>query len=641
MKATRLIVSAVLFWVGMAPHIPASVIIPLPPAAALQASDAVFRGTVVGSTVYQNAAGLIFTRTSLRVDEAFKGKFPAILAVVERGGNLNGLDDFCGLSPQFQMGGEYLLFVQRGPDGALHCTQGSASALLLQPAAGGPHPRLATSSYLATVQTWLDAMRSLISRSPAAGADETDQAGTSGNLLPAALTGMLGGAATRYLQPDRGEPIPYYLDVDSLPAGITLAQATNAVLQALDAWTAVTSLKFQFAGFQSYGQAADTVTNRDGALHLQLHDNYNSINTAGVLGVGGRFATTSVLAGAGWGAGGNVAGNEFGKSFYGYVVLEATNSAMSVLSTFTEVLTHEIGHALNLAHSSENSAESDPYLRQAIMFYQAHGDGRGATLGDYDIATIRQIYPLDTPPFGYDRVMDITTSPNALPDLPGINQVELRGYDLQDAPVSLAVTNESTGTSGSFALAGTTLKFTPAAYYNTARLDPAGGTYYKAIYARYSDGTNASPYAVIRVISFNSDSGPGASDGLPDNWMIPYFGNANPAVGTHHGANDDADGDGLSNLQEYIAGSNPTNAANGLRLTAITPTNLQWQAKAYEVYEVQATTNFSAWTRLGNLVPTNAPIAVRTNILGPNITASYPLPGTSAPKQFYRVVKVP
>ncbi|MEI9962186.1 MAG: hypothetical protein WDM76_13950 [Limisphaerales bacterium] len=98
-----------------------------------------------------------------------------------------------------------------------------------------------------------------------------------------------------------------------------------------------------------------------------------------MLGIGGRSSSSSPVA-AGWDIGGNVAGNEFFMTIGGYVVLESTNAAMQTLSTFTEVLCHEIGHALNMAHSSE-VVTSDPLLFNSIMYFQSHADGRGATLG--------------------------------------------------------------------------------------------------------------------------------------------------------------------------------------------------------------------------------------------------------------------
>ena len=46
--------------------------------------------------------------------------------------------------------------------------------------------------------------------------------------------------------------------------------------------------------------------------------------------------------------------------------------------------------------------------------------------------------------------------------------------------------------------------------------------------------------------------------GMPDSWQIQYFGNLN------QNALDDYDGDGVDNLQEFLNGTNPTNAASAL-----------------------------------------------------------------------------
>ena len=119
--------------------------------------------------------------------------------------------------------------------------------------------------------------------------------------------------------------------------------------------------------------------------------------------------------------GGNVNGNEFNQSSSGYVVLQHTNVAMQVLSTFAEVLCHELGHVLSMAHSSENPNETNTVLREAIMYYRAHADGRGATLGSYDAPVIQQAYPqTNTPPYCFSRVMDVVTHFFGSPDIPGI-----------------------------------------------------------------------------------------------------------------------------------------------------------------------------------------------------------------------------
>jgi hypothetical protein len=51
------------------------------------------------------------------------------------------------------------------------------------------------------------------------------------------------------------------------------------------------------------------------------------------------------------------------------------------------------------------------------------------------------------------------------------------------------------------------------------------------------------------------------SDGIPDWWMLRYFGHATGLAGDHSRAGDDADGTGQNNFFKYTAGLNPTNPA--------------------------------------------------------------------------------
>lgn len=614
--------------------------LPLSTSDHFDASAAVFRGTVVGVESYKDSGGLFYTKVSLRVDEPLKGKLPTIVLVIHRGGRVGNEGEVCGLSPQINAGHEYLAFVSQEPGGRLYWTAGAASAVEL---IYGSEAQ----AYDERSATLLRDVRAVAAHNVGSGKDVTDQVGT---VLTDATVGMLGNVNSRFLQPDRGEPIPVLIDADSLPTGMSLAQATNAVLQALNAWVSVTSLKFRIESIGSFGQGADTITTADAKLRIQLHDNYGRINTANVLGIGGRVYYTSTSP-AGWDAGGNVAGNEFGKSSQGYVVLESGSPSMANVATFAEVLCHEIGHALNLAHSSENPSEPNVTLKQAIMYFQAHADGRGATLGAYDPPIIQQCYPANTPPYlssppyPLHRVIDATTASSTV-DIAGINEVEIRGYDLQSSSLTV-VTNNQAAATGSLSLVGNRIKYTAPVgnFLDTTRDDPqivlgSPYSYYALIYARLSDGINASPFTTVRVISLCRD-GVAPIDGIPNYWMQNYFGHTGPQAGDLSQASDDADGDRLTNFQEYITGMNPKASASQQLITSVAPGTLSFQAKAYDLYEIMGSTNLTDWTVITSVIPTNISLAARTTLPQTNIIATVSNLPTASPYMFFRVRKVP
>jgi hypothetical protein len=89
--------------------------------------------------------------------------------------------------------------------------------------------------------------------------------------------------------------------------------------------------------------------------------------------------------------------------------------------------------------------------------------------------------------------------------------------------------------------------------------------------------------------------------GIPFEWMQMYFGTD---VSQWPPATADSDHDGMNNLQEFMAGTIPTNAASVLR-TQLTGTAqgffLSWNTQPGLTYQVQTATNFAspAWSNLG------------------------------------------
>jgi hypothetical protein len=106
----------------------------------------------------------------------------------------------------------------------------------------------------------------------------------------------------------------------------------------------------------------------------------------------------------------------------------------------------------------------------------------------------------------------------------------------------------------------------------------------------------------------------GDGDGMRDDWEVAYFGSTNAARGS---ASADFDGDGLSNLSEYRAGTNPTNAQSRLAIPRIQrlPNSqwaLSWPGATGRVYNLAAAFNWTAG--FTNVLATNVPATPPQNV---------------------------
>ncbi len=121
------------------------------------------------------------------------------------------------------------------------------------------------------------------------------------------------------------------------------------------------------------------------------------------------------------------------------------------------------------------------------------------------------------------------------------------------------------------------------------------------------------------------------SNGLPDAWERVNFG----AIGVNPNA--DPDGDGMSNAQEYLAGTNPNDASDKLMITAIsatpggTLTTLTWKSTPARCYYLQKNPGLtpSLWVDSGLGI-----------IAADGTSTQRSLADTVAPARFYRVQAV-
>jgi hypothetical protein len=101
-------------------------------------------------------------------------------------------------------------------------------------------------------------------------------------------------------------------------------------------------------------------------------------------------------------------------------------------------------------------------------------------------------------------------------------------------------------------------------------------------------------------------------DGIPDSWMMQYFGHPTGQSSDQSFAWNDPAGDGLSNLQKYLLGLNPLVPARPSLQPLLSPTNgnfaLNIQGLFGRTVTLEVSTNLTSWQTLTNLTSTNAVI---------------------------------
>lgn len=192
------------------------------------------------------------------------------------------------------------------------------------------------------------------------------------------------------------------------------------------------------------------------------------------------------------------------------------------------------------------------------------------------------------------------TGPSDLPSISADGQyVAFRSFATNIAPgiaraPSLLVFNRLAGTNSLIATSSTGIG--PSAWLTQPALSAAGGL---LAFQSWDEGLvsgDRNRFGDSFASGLPAVPGDSDGDGIPDWWTLQYFGHLTGQAGDLSQADDDADGDGLTNGEEFRSGTIPTSASSllALQIAAVAAGSdvaLTWEAAPGKTYQVLATTN--------------------------------------------------
>jgi hypothetical protein len=132
-------------------------------------------------------------------------------------------------------------------------------------------------------------------------------------------------------------------------------------------------------------------------------------------------------------------------------------------------------------------------------------------------------------------------------------------------------------------------------YWTATGLAPASTHSYRLAYV-LGDGRRSPLSASVSGTTY---TGGATWGGIPQDWMIAYFGGD---IFLWPAPNSDLDGDGATLLQEFLTGTDPTSGASVLRQRLVQTAQgpfLNWNTQPGLVYQVQIAPNLGVWQNLG------------------------------------------
>lgn len=415
-----LLVLALTLWCQLS--IQATTVVLMPDDDLIVSSRAIVHGTVTQiESRFDPAGQSIYTYFTLHLQQVFKGNISDSTIVVRQlGGRVGGFQQVVYGSPEFAVGEEVLLFLNTADDGALrvaHLCLGKYSVVTDEHGGRQVHRTMdgvefleptkhqVTGSASTSDMEWgrfLEKVHATLTHQ----ADRVmafDQLNDSRPLvtipreyLESSSAGgfqpkfTLLGSGSRWFEADTNTPVIYRINTNNPPRNNGTPIPGNGVTEftaTLAAWTNIANASLIL---QSGGTTTAVGRQNDGVNAISFNDPLNQIddpvNCGGVLAIGGFTSSNQTIV---------VSGRTFNRIIDADVAFNNNfDCFLGNPANLAEVMTHEVGHSIGLGHSSENVNEANATLRDATMFFRAHGDGRGAVVRTDDIAGAAFIYPV-------------------------------------------------------------------------------------------------------------------------------------------------------------------------------------------------------------------------------------------------------
>ena len=386
----------------------ATTFIPMPVEELATSSEAVVIGTVQQLTGVGTNGGGVVTLVQLSVDEVAKGAIAEpVITLKEDGGVVGDQREVVFGAPRFQIGERVLLFLTLRPDGSLRTNHLSLGKFRIEVGVSGmPQARQDVASdatvigndgaIAAPLEDLVAAVRRTGGAAVAVETFATTPTEATDASLPRETTAQFQlGPNGRFFEADEGTPIAFLIDQrgDST-LGLTVSRA--ALNQAFTAWTNVASASIILADGGLTGDLSSPCPGPNTILFDDpegaIPDPVNCHGTLAVTSLGGP-CTSSFESKV-------FNGRTFERALRGKVAFANGWNGCQVWTAcnFAEIATHELGHAIGLAHSSDDAAETDPLLLDATMYFMAHFDGRCAAVREDDINGVSFLYPTAQPP---------------------------------------------------------------------------------------------------------------------------------------------------------------------------------------------------------------------------------------------------